>query len=51
MFNIKDTEHLEELTEEQREEFKAKIEEEISDKTTLIKFGDDLDEGFIIGSY
>lgn len=33
------------------EEFKERIEEEISDKTTLIKLGDDLNDGFIIGSY
>lgn len=27
------------------------IEEEINENTTLIKFGDNLDEGFIIGQY
>ena len=32
-------------------DFKEVIEEEINDKTTLIKFDDDLDEGFIIGQY
>jgi len=33
------------------EDFKRKIEEEISDETTLIKFDEDLDEGFIIQQY
>jgi len=33
------------------EEFKQAIEEEISNKTTLIKFGENLNEGFIIQSY
>jgi len=33
------------------EEFKARIEEEINDKTTLIKFNDDLNEGFIIQQF
>ena len=33
------------------DEYKKAIEEEISDKTTLIKFGEDLNEGFIIGTY
>ena len=33
------------------EEYWNAVEEEISDKTTLIKLGDDLNEGFIIGSY
>lgn len=41
----------EEIKNTYEEEFKAKIEEEINDKTTLIKFGDDLDEGFIIQNY
>lgn len=36
---------------EDEEEFKEAIENEISDSTTLIKFGDDLDEGFIIAQY
>ena len=40
-----------ETIKETDEEFKDRIEEEISDKTTLIKFGDDLDEGFIIAQY
>lgn len=35
----------------QKDEIKSFIEEEISDKTTLIKLSDDLDEGFIIQSY
>lgn len=34
-----------------KESYNNALEEEISDKTTLIKFGDDLNEGFIIGSY
>ena len=33
------------------EEFWEKVEEEISNQTTLIKFGDDLNEGFITGTY
>jgi len=33
------------------EEFKKALEEEISNKTTLIKFEDDLNEGFIIQQY
>lgn len=37
--------------EETEEEFKARIEEEISNETTLIKFGSDLDDGFIIQQY
>lgn len=32
-------------------EFKEYLEEEINNNTTLIKFDDDLDEGFIIASY
>ena len=36
---------------ESEEEFKTRIEEEINDKTTLIKFSDDLNEGFIIQQY
>jgi hypothetical protein len=43
--------HEEKKETEREEEFKARIEEEINDKTTLIKFGDDLNEGFIIGIY
>jgi len=34
---------------ETEEEFKDRIEEEITEKTVLIKIGDDLDEGFITG--
>lgn len=33
------------------EEIKEAIEEEINNRTTLIKFNDDLDDGFIIQSY
>ena len=36
---------------ETEEEFKQVIEEELNDKTTLIKFNDDLNEGFIIQNY
>jgi len=36
---------------DEEEEFKQAIEEEISNNTTLIKFDDDLDEGFIIQQY
>lgn len=32
-------------------EYAERIEEEISDKTTLIKFEDSLEEGFIIGQF
>ncbi len=35
----------------EEEEFEEVIEEEIINKTTLIKFGDDLEEGFIIQQY
>jgi len=34
-----------------KEWIKEKLEEEINNKTTLIKLGDDLDEGFIIQQY
>ena len=40
-----------ETIKETDDEFKIRIEEEINNKTTLIKLGDDLNEGFIIGSY
>ena len=33
------------------EEFFEAVEEETGGNTTLIKFGDDLNEGFIIGQY
>ncbi len=36
---------------EGEENYKNAVEEEINDKTTLIKIGDDLDEGFIIQAY
>lgn len=36
---------------EEIEEYWEAIEEEINDNTTLIKLGDDLNEGFIIKSY
>ena len=42
----------EEITKDEIEEvFYERIEEEISEKTTLIKIGEDLDEGFIIQQY
>ena len=34
-----------------KEDFKVRIEEEINDKTILIKFSDDLNDGFIIQNY
>jgi len=43
--------HEEKEEEETEEDFKIRIEEEINENTTLIKFGDDLDEGFIIQGY
>jgi len=36
---------------EETDTYNKELEEEINDKTTLIKFGDNLDEGFIIGEY
>ena len=42
---------IEDLNEEEENELKAFIENEINDKTGLIKFGEDLNEGFIIQSY
>lgn len=39
------------LNEAELQEFKEHIEEEINDNTTLIKFSDDLDDGFIIQAY
>jgi len=36
---------------ESDDDLKEDLEEEISNKTTLIKLDDDLDEGFIIASY
>ena len=42
----------EEKTEDEDEdEYKERIEEKINGETTLIKIGDDLDDGFIIGAY
>jgi len=40
-----------ETIKETNKDFKLRIEEEISNKTTLIKFEEDLNEGFIIQSY
>lgn len=37
--------------EETEEDFIKRIEEEINDNTTLIKFAENLDEGFIIANY
>jgi len=39
------------LNEDEETEFKAFMENEISENTTLIKLGDDLNDGFIIRSY
>lgn len=42
----------EDLNEDEiREELKQQIEEELNNKTTLLKFSDDLDDGFIIQAY
>ena len=41
----------EEIEDETEDEYKERIGEEINDNTTLIKFGEDLDEGFIIANY
>lgn len=43
--------NIEDLNDDEYTEFVACVENEISDKTTLIKFDDDLNEGFIIGQY
>lgn len=43
--------HKQETEEETRNAFKIWLEEEINNKTTLIKFKEDLDEGFIIQQY
>lgn len=42
---------IEDLNEEENTELNAYIENEINDTTTLIKLGDNLNEGFIIGTY
>jgi len=49
--NLKDT--FEEKTKKENllKDLYSRLEEEINEKTTLIKFSDDLNEGFIIGSY
>ena len=36
---------------ESDEDFKTRVQEEITNNTTLIKFEDDIDEGFIISQY
>ncbi len=43
--------HEEKTEEETKGEFEERISEEINDKTILIKFGDDLNSGFIIGQF
>jgi uncharacterized alpha/beta hydrolase family protein len=43
--------HEAKTEEETEEEFIKRIEEEINDKTTLIKFENDINEGFIIAGY
>lgn len=40
-----------EKADEDEEVYRERIEHEISENTTLIKFGDSLDDGFIIGSF
>ena len=44
-------ENIKDFNDEEMTEFKAYIENEISEKTSLIKFEDDLNEGFIIQQY
>lgn len=44
-------EHYKKEDDEDEEDFLNRIEEEINDNTTLIKFGDNLNEGFIIGNF
>ena len=44
-------EDIKNLNEEELTELKEVLENEINDNTTLIKFGEDLDEGFIIGEF
>jgi hypothetical protein len=43
--------HEEKQEDENEDEFNKRIEEEINDKTSLIKFDEDINEGFIISSY
>lgn len=43
--------HEEQDSDESDGDFKARVEEEITDKTTLIKFDDDIDNGFIIQQF
>jgi len=47
---LKESEDIED-EEELKKRYKQQIEEEINNNTTLIKFDDDLDEGFIIQQY
>ena len=42
---------IKDLNDEEMTELNEVIENEINEKTTLIKFGNDLNEGFIIGKY
>jgi len=49
--DLKDTFPDNYTEEDKQEDFNKLIEEEINDKTTLIKFSDDLDEGFIIQQF
>lgn len=48
---LADYTHDAKTEEETDEDFKERIEEEINEKTTLIKFTDDIDEGFIIAQF
>lgn len=43
--------HEAKTEDEEEEDFKERIEEEITNKTILIKMGNDLNEGFIIQAY
>ena len=50
--DIDKEDYLDEETQEYDEEqYKEDIEEEINNKTTLLKLGDDLNEGFIIQNF
>lgn len=51
ILDLDEDDKTDQMTDEQRETFKEAIEEEINDNTTLIKFSDDLDDGFIIQNY
>ena len=49
---LRNYEHEHKQTENENDkDFYKRIEEEINDKTTLIKFSDNLDDGFIIQNF